>query len=58
MKKSAHASTAIEGNPLDFTQVDRLLKGEEDAATEKAKNEVLNYYKVLEKFEKSQNKGK
>jgi len=58
MKKSAHASTAIEGNPLDFTQVDKLIKGEYVAATEKAKKEVLNYYNVLENIEKYPDKGK
>ena len=58
LKKVAHASTAIEGNPLTLKQVDDLLKGKKVIAAEKAKKEVLNYYNVIENIGKYQNKGK
>lgn len=46
--KNAHASTAIEGNPLSLEQVSELAKGRDVMATRKAKAEVLNYLQVLE----------
>ena len=46
--KNAHASTAIEGNPLSLEQVSELAMGRDIMATRKAKAEVLNYLKVLE----------
>jgi len=46
--KNAHASTAIEGNPLSLEQVSELAKGRDIMATRKAKAEVLNYLKLLE----------
>jgi len=46
--KMAHHSTSIEGNPLTLEQVKKLLVGNEIAAWEKDKNEVLNYVRVLE----------
>lgn len=46
--KNAHASTAIEGNPLSLEQVSELAMGRDVMATRKAKAEVLNYLKVLE----------
>lgn len=39
----AHSSTAIEGNPLTLSQVEAIFRGDEVAATEKAKQEVLNH---------------
>lgn len=49
--RSAHASTAIEGNPLSLEEVSRLAEGREVMATRKAKAEVLNYLTVLEHIE-------
>ncbi len=46
--KNAHASTAIEGNPLSLEQVSELAMGRDVMATGKAKAEVLNYLKVLQ----------
>jgi len=46
--RSAHSSTAIEGNRLSFEQVSELAHGREVMATRKDKQEVLNYLKVLE----------
>jgi len=46
--KNAHASTAIEGNPLTLEQVSELARGRDIMATRKAKAEVVNYLKVLE----------
>ena len=45
--KSAHHSTAIEGNPLSLNQVDGLAKGIKIEGEKKAKQEVLNYLNVL-----------
>lgn len=50
--KNAHASTAIEGNPLTLEQVSELARGRDIMATRKAKTEVLNYLKVLEDIPK------
>ncbi|MBA7477790.1 hypothetical protein ES707_13204 [subsurface metagenome] len=50
--KMAHHSTSIEGNPLTFEQVKKLLIGNKIAAWEKDKNEVLNYVRVLEYIDK------
>jgi Fic family protein len=48
--KNAHASTAIEGNPLSLEQVSDLAMGRDIMATRKAKAEVVNYLKVLEEL--------
>ena len=55
--KSVHHSTAIEGNPLTFKQVDNLAKGLEINAQKKAKQEVLNYLDVLENLNKYSENG-
>lgn len=47
MLQMAHHSTAIEGNPLSSQQVANLVKGEDVAAREKDKQEVLNYLSAL-----------
>ncbi len=46
--RNAHASTAIEGNPLSLEQVTDLAAGQEIMVNRKAKAEVLNYLFVLE----------
>jgi len=46
--RAAHASTAIEGNPLSLEEVSRLADGREIMAARRAKAEVLNYLQVLE----------
>jgi Fic family protein len=43
----AHSSTAIEGNPLSLPEVEALARGEEIAAREKDKREVLNYLAAM-----------
>jgi len=50
--RSAHCSTAIEGNRLSLEQVTDLAHGREVMATRKDKQEVLNYLKVLEDIDK------
>ncbi|MHC1600313.1 MAG: Fic family protein [Candidatus Methanospirareceae archaeon] len=55
--KAAHASTAIEGNPLTLEEVSQLAEGREVMASRKAKQEVLNYLNILESIEKYQNSG-
>lgn len=52
--KSTHSSTAIEGNPLTIDEVSQLAEGRKITATRKAKQEVLNYLKVLENIDKYQ----
>jgi len=56
--RAAHASTAIEGNPLTLEEVSRLAQGRKVMATRKAEQEVLNYLKVLENIEKYHEQGK
>lgn len=56
--RAAHASTAIEGNPLTLEEVSLLAQGRKVMATRKAEQEVLNYLKVLENIEKYQEQGK
>ncbi len=48
--KNAHASTAIEGNPLTIQQVSELAEGRDIMAQRKAKQEVLNYLGLLDKL--------
>lgn len=48
--KNAHASTAIEGNPLSLEQVSELARGRDIMTTRKAKAEVLNYLNLLERL--------
>ena len=56
--RAAHASTAIEGNPLTLEEVSKLAEGRKISATRKAKKEVLNYLNVLKNIEKYQKDGK
>lgn len=56
--KAAHASTAIEGNPLTLEEVSQLAQGRKVTATRKAQQEVLNYLWVLENIEKYEEHGK
>jgi Fic family protein len=56
--RAAHASTAIEGNPLTLEEVSQLAQGRKITATRKAQQEVLNYLRVLEEIEKYQEKDK
>jgi len=56
--RAAHASTAIEGNPLTLEEVSQLAQGRKITATRKAQQEVLNYLRVLEDIEKYQEQDK
>ena len=58
MLRSTHSSTAIEGNSLSLEQVEALAKGEEVLATNKDKQEVLNYLEALENIHKFTEKDK
>jgi Fic family protein len=52
-RRNAHASTAIEGNPLTLEQVCALEEGRELAATDsRSEREVLNYFAGLRHIEK------
>jgi len=46
--KSAHSSTAIEGNPLTIEEVSALAEGRNVMVRRKDKREVLNYLEALE----------
>lgn len=48
--RNAHASTAIEGNKLNFEQVKDIADGKEITAADKDKKEVLNYLEALNKL--------
>jgi len=51
--RNAHASTAIEGNPLTLEQVRALEEGHEPAASDvRSRREVLNYFAGLRYVEK------
>ena len=55
--RNAHASTAIEGNPLTLEQVRALEAGEESVGyTERSRREVLNYFAGLRHVEKQAKK--
>jgi len=56
--KSAHHSTAIEGNPLSIGQVEVIFKSMEKTAPKKADQEVLNYLNVLKNLENYLEDGK
>jgi len=47
--RSAHSSTAIEGNPLSFEEVSALADGREVMARRKDRQEVLNYLEALDR---------
>jgi len=55
--RAAHASTAIEGNPLSLEEVSQLAEGREVMAARRAKAEVLNYLRVLEHIDAYQENG-
>jgi Fic family protein len=56
--RNAHASTAIEGNPLTLEQVRALEEGRELVAPdERTQREVLNYFAGLRYVEKHATKG-
>src|SRR3972149_8205953 len=48
--RSAHASTAIEGNPLSLEEVSALAAGRDIMVRRKDKQEVLNYLEALERI--------
>ena len=56
--KSAHHSTAIEGNPLSLNQVDKLAKGIKIEGQKRAMQEVLNYLNVLKSMDSYIEDGK
>lgn len=49
--RTVHHATAIEGNPLNFTEVKKILEGGQDhgvVARERDVQEVINYRKVID----------
>jgi Fic family protein len=48
--RSAHSSTAIEGNPLSLDEVSALAAGRDIMVRRKDKQEVLNYIEALKKI--------
>lgn len=57
LMRNTHSSTAIEGNKLTLEQVEALAAGKDVAATNKDKQEVLNYIEALEKIPTLAKKG-
>jgi len=55
---STHSSTAIEGNKLTLKQVEELADGKKIIATDKDKQEVLNYLEAMDSIPKLAKKGK
>ncbi len=55
--RSAHSSTAIEGNKLSYEEVSRLAEGRDVMATRKDRQEVLNYLEALGKISDFANKN-
>ena len=55
---NTHSSTAIEGNRLSLEQVEFLADGKNVIATNKDKQEVLNYKEALENIPNLAEKGK
>lgn len=55
---NTHSSTAIEGNKLTLEQVEALVEGKEVIATNKDKQEVLNYKEAIEQIPILAEKGK
>lgn len=51
-KKSSHASTKIEGNPLSIAQVDEVIDRDEHRHFLKPEQEVRNYFLALNYLEK------
>ncbi|MBU1007443.1 MAG: Fic family protein [Candidatus Omnitrophica bacterium] len=56
--RNTHSSTAIEGNKLSLEQVEALSEGKDVTATNKDKQEVLNYIEALDKIPALAEKGK
>jgi Fic family protein len=56
--RNTHSSTAIEGNKLTLEQVEALVEGKDVIATNKDKQEVLNYKEAIEKMSTLAEKGK
>lgn len=52
MVRTVHFGTRIEGNELNFSQAERVLKGEEVLARERDIQEVINYRNVLDYIDK------
>lgn len=58
LARNTHSSTAIEGNKLTLEQVRALAEGKDVIATNKDKQEALNYIEALEKIPSLAEKGK
>lgn len=56
--RNTHSSTAIEGNKLTLEQVEELSVGKDITATNKDKQEVLNYIEALENIPNFSEKGR
>lgn len=56
--RSAHSSTAIEGNPLSLEEVTALAEGRDIMVRRKDRQEVLNYLEALEKIPKFAKRSK
>lgn len=58
--RTVHHATALEGNPLNFTEVKRILEGGEDhgvVARERDVQEVINYRRVISYIDELSREG-
>lgn len=53
--RAVHFGTHIEGNELNLTEAEKVLKGQEVVARDRDVKEVINYRKVMDYIGKSQN---
>src|SRR3989338_4553503 len=57
--RNTHSSTAIEGNPLSLEEVGQLAEGKKlPLATERSRQEILNYFAGLRFIERNAEKKK
>jgi Fic family protein len=54
MVRTIHYGTHIEGNELNLSEAEKVLKGQEISARDRDIKEIINYRKVMDYIEKSQ----
>ncbi len=55
--RSVHYGTHIEGNELNLTEAEKVIKGQDIVARDRDIQEVINYRKVIDYIGKSQNRN-
>ena len=57
LARTVHYGTHIEGNELNFTQAEKVLRGEEIPARDRDVQEVINYRKVMDFINQMEDKS-